>query len=337
MKKLIKLLSIAFFLGVLSMSCEGPAGSAGTDGIDGIDGIDGSDGTPGTAGNTVCLECHNTTTKTLIASDYNESVHAAGGAVGYAGSRNDCAKCHSNEGFIETQHTGHDTTATGFAIPTAIQCETCHDFHKTLDFENDGQDYALRTNTAVALLMDEGATTLDFGNNSNLCANCHQPRENTPVDDGTGFFEITSKRYGPHHGPQSTIVAGIKGYEISGTETYPSSDHAHKAGSCTQCHMTDKDHSMEPSLATCNECHSGLTDFDYNGVQTTVTAKLAALESALDAAGLLDASGYFVPGTYGIDTVGAMYNYKTVQEDRSMGVHNPPYILALLQNSIEAL
>lgn len=332
MKNTIKILSIAFLAGAFLMSCEGPEGAPGTDGTDGISGVDGVDG------NAVCLDCHNSTTQDLVAEQYYESVHAAGGAVGYAGSRNDCAKCHSNEGFLETQHTGMDTTATGFDLPTAIQCETCHDFHETLDFTDSvNVDYALRTRTAVALLMDDGATTLDFGNNSNLCANCHQPRTDTPVDPGTGFLEITNKRFGPHHGPQSTVVAGIKGYEVAGTVAYPSSDHAHKAGACTQCHMNEQNHSMEADIDACKVCHDDITDFDYNNVQTDIAAKLAILEIALDDAGLFDASGYMVPGTYGIDTVGAFYNFKTVQEDRSMGIHNPPYILALLQNSIEAL
>jgi hypothetical protein len=32
-----------------------------------------------------------------------------------------------------------------------------------------------------------------------------------------------------------------------------------------------------------------------------------------------------------------MLNYQSVLEDKSMGVHNPPYIIALLTNTIESL
>jgi hypothetical protein len=32
-----------------------------------------------------------------------------------------------------------------------------------------------------------------------------------------------------------------------------------------------------------------------------------------------------------------MLNYITLEEDRSSGIHNPPYFVALLTNSIEAL
>ena len=324
MKNSIKLLSVAFIFGAFFMSCEGPEGPAGEDGID---------------GNAICLECHNSTTQDLVAEQYEESTHATsnlmytGETVYQYANRVDCAKCHTNEGFIETQHTGLDTVAAAFGIPTRIQCETCHDFHESLDFETDGEDYAMRKTTPIALVMDEGATTIDFGDNSNLCGECHQPRTEAPT--GTADFTVTSTHYGPHHGPQATLVEGIKGYEVAGTETYPSSQHAHRTGaSCVTCHMHEQNHTMEASLDACND---GLTDFDYNDVQTTVENKLAALQSALQTAGLLDADGEIITGTYPVEHVGALYNYEMIIDDKSMGVHNPPYITALLQNSIEAL
>src|SRR6056297_1532518 len=137
---------------VFSLSCEGPEGPAGPAGEDGIDGDE------------VCLDCHNEEKRDSVHVQYATSTHFTGANVGYAGGRNDCAKCHSHEGFVETQHTGLDTTAANIAIPTAISCETCHDQHYTMDFENEGPDYALRTKDAVTLLMD--GTSLDFENSS---------------------------------------------------------------------------------------------------------------------------------------------------------------------------
>jgi hypothetical protein len=43
------------------------------------------------------------------------------------------------------------------------------------------------------------------------------------------------------------------------------------------------------------------------------------------------------PLTVTADEAGAMLNYQSVLEDKSMGVHNPPYIIALLTNTIESL
>jgi hypothetical protein len=40
---------------------------------------------------------------------------------------------------------------------------------------------------------------------------------------------------------------------------------------------------------------------------------------------------------YPVEAVAALYNYKFVLEDRSKGVHNTPYAVQLLMDSIKAL
>ncbi|MCK4921415.1 MAG: hypothetical protein KAS71_10240 [Bacteroidales bacterium] len=348
-----KFSSLSFFLfallAIFVFSCEGPAGPPGADGIDGIAGADGADGTNGTDGtngvdgNAVCLTCHNVAVKTAISADYYISSHGIGGAVGYAGSRNGCAMCHSHEGFVETQFTGLDTTATGFALPQPIQCASCHDFHETLDFEGDGTDYALRASSAVDLFEVPG-TTIDFEGSSNLCLNCHQPRDIAPVEDTVlvGQYVLTNTRLGPHYGTQSTLLEGIGGYEVAGTVDYPTAYWAHRTmTSCVDCHMVSSatvgegGHTWIPSVDDCVTCHSSATDFDVNGKQTEIDALHLALEEKLKTAGLLSETGSIVKGTYPIDQAGALWNYRTVYYDHSKGVHNYPYIYALLQNSIE--
>ena len=47
--------------------------------------------------------------------------------------------------------------------------------------------------------------------------------------------------------------------------------------------------------------------------------------------------GHPQPGTYTITQAQAAWNYLTVVEDQSNGVHNPAYTKALIKNSIEAL
>ena len=131
-------------------------------------------------------------------------------------------------------------------------------------------------------------------------------------------------------------MAGIGGYEVAGTEAYPtpeSSTHF-KDATCVKCHMHNFNHTFEPRLDACAECHDGITDFDFNGVQTTVNNLMTSLEGKLQTAGLLDASGTIVVGTYPVDQAGALYNYEMISDDRSEGVHNPKYIEALLRNSI---
>ncbi len=334
--------SISLFAGVLALgffaSCEGPMGPTGADGTDGVD------------GNEVCLDCHNLTVKSDITSQYATSAHAAGANVGYAGGRKGCAKCHSDQGFIETQYTGQDTTAKDIVMPQEIQCQTCHAFHNSLDFENEG-NAALRAYAPVNLLMYRAAdptaapVTIDLGPGSNLCAECHQPRRigpkmagGVPVTDST---YVSSTTYGPHHGPHATSLAGFGAAEIGTGYPAPGTGSAHATSSnCVTCHMHEGDHSWEPSLASCNTtaCHNGaLTSVTDNSRQTTFKTLLTTLETKLKAAGLLDAAGKPVKGTYTSEEVAALYNYEWLVDDRSNGVHNFPYLERLLTNSIAVL
>lgn len=317
---------------------EGPAGPAGPTGADGTDGTDGVDG------NASCIQCHTIEYMGQIEEQYAMSGHSAGLYVGYAGGRNGCAMCHSDEGFRETQHTGLDTTAADIPIPTHIQCSTCHSFHQTLDFENDGPDYAVRENGPVDLLMYRGmepVVSLDFGNNSNLCLNCHQPRRAGPEDDGTGNFTITSTHYGPHHGPQGTFLQGIGGAEIGVGYPEPGSA-THKQAGCTGCHMheyanEEGGHTWKVPVASCTPCHEGTETLDINGVQTEIEDLIAQLTEKLHELGVVDEEGHPIPGTYPLVQAQAYYNLAGLVDDRSNGVHNPSYIKQLVTNSINAL
>ena len=184
--RLFKLLVLALGTGAMALmvSCKGDDGATGPAGKDGVDG---TDGTPGVAGNAVCMECHNIDRNTEVTTEYLSSVHGIGAQVGYAGGRQDCAKCHSDQGVLETQYTGADTTASASGVPNPqpVQCQSCHDFHQSLDFENE-PNYALRTIAPVDLLMfraddpTAAPVTIDLGAGGNLCANCHQPRRVGP-------------------------------------------------------------------------------------------------------------------------------------------------------------
>lgn len=320
---------------LIMSSCEGPAGPAGPagkDGVDGVNGTDGTDGTDGVAGNAVCMECHTVAVKTAVMAEYDMSLHAAGPSVGYAGGRSGCAKCHSHEGFVQTVWTGEDTTAANIPLPQPIQCETCHDFHVSLDFENEPNS-AIRQMDEVALMAPGTDAVVGYANmESNLCMHCHQSRR-SPADDADGTAMVTvTNHYGPHHGPQANFINGIGGYEfrqdLSATGT-------HLTGAdCISCHMQEGDgtmggHTWTPGEASCSACH---TDGAPEG---DVPTKLHDLQAALLTAGMIDADGHAIYGeTYQADSVGALWNYLTLEEDGSMGIHNPAYAEALLDASI---
>jgi hypothetical protein len=82
-------------------------------------------------------------------------------------------------------------------------------------------------------------------------------------------------------------------------------------------------------------CHSSVSDFDVNGVQTAVEAKIVTLRGLLVGIGILDATDHSVPGTYPANEASALFNFLMVLEDRSNGVHNPAYVIDLLDDTID--
>jgi len=349
LKNFSRLLFLASVVMFLAASCvkEGPMGPAGADGTNGTNGVDGD------AGTVTCLACHSGTTMDQKKAEFAMSEHSIGAvAVAYAGGRQDCARCHSSQGFIEYATLG--AVAGDISNPSAWECATCHGLHKTFE----ATDYALRLGSAPVASNIDASYSFDFKNNSNLCVNCHQARTAEPSKasaEGATTFKITNTHYGPHHGPQGNVVAGVGFAEIPGTAAYPapgSSKHF-AAGACTACHMADftnkqGGHSLIPSVAACNKCHNA-TDagYDHGGVQTDVAAKLDQLRDKLIELGVVTATPdatdptiiTYAPkvGTYPMVQAQAYYNWIGLEEDRSEGVHNPVYVRALLLNTLEAL
>ena len=341
-----RLLLLAFAIMCVAPSCvkEGPMGLSGADGTNGTDGTNGSNGT------VTCLACHAGTTMDQKKAEFAMSEHSVGAiAVAYAGGRQSCAQCHSSQGFIEYATLG--AVAGDISNPSAWECSTCHGLHSTFQ----AGDYALRLKSAAVQSNVDPAYKFDFKNNSNLCVNCHQARTPEPnVEKPGATYKITSTHYGPHHGPQGNIVAGVGFAQIAGSIAYPaagSSKHFEKA--CTGCHMATFNnkqggHSLIPSLASCNTCHGATdTNYDHGGTQTTVTAKLEELRDKLIELKVVSATPdpvdpkiiTYAPiaGTYDMLKVQAYYNWIGIEEDRSEGVHNPLYVKALLFNTLEAL
>ncbi|MCZ4693298.1 hypothetical protein DWB61_02110 [Ancylomarina euxinus] len=342
-RKQFKIWLLFLAVGAIFAACEGPQGIAGLNGTDGANGTNGVDGTDG---NATCMACHSGETKSNIEAQFSMSVHSSGvNAVDYAGGRASCAACHSHQGFVQFANNGE--VLGNITNPTAWECATCHGLHETME----ATDYALRLKDPVKPIFDP-TTTMDLKGNSNLCANCHQSRRAEPNIDKPGdTYNITSTHYGPHHGAQANVVAGVGFAQIAGSVDYPeagSAKHLNQA-SCTGCHMAEFDaeegeggHSWKPSLLACNTCHDASnTDFNYGGVRTDVEDKLIELRDQLITLGVVggdDVDGYHpVVGTYPMKQAQAFFNWVGLEEDRSFGAHNPKYVKALLQNSIEAM
>ena len=78
-----------------------------------------------------------------------------------------------------------------------------------------------------------------------------------------------------------------------------------------------------PQLSTCVTCHADAKDFDINGTLTAIEEQLAELKTELQAAGLIDADGAVIPGTWSEAQATALWNYGVIEEDASGGAHNP--------------
>ena len=319
-------------LPLLFLGCEGDAGPAGPAGADGSDGVNGNS-------LTVCLDCHTDASFLQLGLEYVQSGHNLGQFVGYAGGRESCARCHSKQGFVQFAVNG--AVDGDISDPAAIDCATCHVVHP--------QVFALRLTGPVNLISDP-TYMLDFGNNSNLCANCHQTRRAEPnMDAPADSFAITSTHYGPHHGPQANVLEGVGFAEIAGSAAYPTTSlHLSQGATCVTCHMYDYDdneggHTWAPALAACNGCHIRQNvDFDHGGFQTETQEKLDTLRDLLVSLGVVeyveeDQEYEPVVGTYPMVQAQAFFNWNGLEEDRSLGVHNPDYFDVLLDNSIEAL
>jgi len=353
MKKIFTFLTFSalavFSLILLFPACEGPQGPAGADGTDGTDGVD---------ANSFCIQCHTKDKKDAVKVQFATASH--GGAaqfVDYAGGRNGCAQCHSQQGYKETLLTGRDTTATGFDIPLPLQCDGCHDFHATLN-EEEFPDYALRANEPVSLVLGNHTATLDLHGTANVCAYCHQPRDRTefPLEvNGAATIAVTSKYWGPHHGPQGTVLGGVGGFEVPGSMTYENSSHTLTAD-CAACHMaeangiesgghtfrvTNSDGSL--NVNGCNTCHGSIDLSNVEAIQTEIKGLLDDIHQKLMDFKLVDNSNHAIPSAkaegkgsdWTSNEAGAVFNYLLIEEDRSEGIHNYKYIKTLLTNTLE--
>lgn len=291
-----------------------------------------------------CFECHSDQNTMLVDAErqWENSRHSTGSTLNENDSS--CKGCHTSEGFIAraTGTTAPDTIEN----PTAIHCFTCHAPHSTGDF-------ALRW-TANTTLANAATYNLNAGN---TCGACHQGRRNV----GTYITNpITlSNRFGPHHSNQADMLIGTNGYHFAGW-TYDQTSHvvattADGKDACLECHykatsqyvvgghtfnMRGEVHGEEVlNVAACAPCHGSVDDYSEIGpgysVRDSIETLTADLKARLVAAGLLD-------GTSGLpksvrtsrDSAGAVWNYMSIVEDRSVGMHNPDYAMDLLNSAI---
>jgi len=90
------------------------------------------------------------------------------------------------------------------------------------------------------------------------------------------------------------------------------------------------------NVAGCNAvgCHKTVEDFDHWNVRPEIKQLLADLDAELTRIGIRAGGHYAVKGTWPADVAAAYINWVAVTEDKSGGIHNPPYARNVLKNTI---
>jgi hypothetical protein len=372
MKTRTSLLTTALLLTVFAAACEGPtgpAGPAGPAGAAGAAGPAGSTGATGPAGpagpagkdaNQTCTQCHAGDAKLYAKQlQYQQSTHRLGG--NFERSTTSCAICHTHQGFIERLPTNAGATAADVQDPAPVNCRTCHQIHKTYT----AADYALTATTSFPLYFR--GTTLDLGGSAgNLCARCHQSRPISPLPViGGAAVTLTSTRYGGHHSPVAQIIGGTGLFEFTGAVTITKGTHVHGDSKaefnpkvCATCHMNqafgdnsgghtfamyyESNGNKVENISGCQDCHKTVTSFDHFGTQPAVEQLLKDLDVELVRLGIrpvtTDPHNYYAKaGTFPADVAAAFLNWQLISEDKSMGIHNPPYVTGVLKNTIQKM
>ena len=237
-----------------------------------------------------------------------------------------------------------------------IVCSTCHDPHND---ENPGQ---LRTTADVQLVTANGESPIiTDGGSGKLCMQCHHARRGPDAQISNGY-----DHFGPHANPQADMMAGKSASHGVAAQDFlwARPVHLNVVNSCKTCHLNMAEYSSEaepavtghtflPTVEACEPCHGVLGSFDdiranddwdgngmAEGVQTEINGLLHELEMALYESGVDTSGGVSLAGALG-DTLRsteeertAGYNWVFVEDDKSMGIHNPFYCAQLLQQSI---
>ncbi len=277
--------------------------------------------------------------------------------------RDGCIQCHTEQGFINP-----DVKAEEITGPKAQTCNACH------DFSGANNENKLRKVTPVSLpngvVMDRGDSNLCVA-----CHNSRRNMQDaatragrkaphgSPEGDmlmGTNAWEfgadVVSYQNSAHTGFENACVVchmaksppeGQAGFNEVGGHTFRvKSNDAFNPNACIGCH---------PETVSADRPAYG--DYDGNkkmeGIQSEVEGLLellkAEIEKRIPGGGgklseshgnvvFLKADGTEIPPEEMDEKLYlAAYNYFFVEADGSLGVHNPPYAVTLLQQSYKAI
>jgi hypothetical protein len=306
---------------------------------------------------------------------YEVSGHKTNGNSAYANAGG-CEQCHTNEGFITWVEKGALDPKAWVEYPSQPGCYTCHAPHENGNFDlRTVKPVTLANNVVFDLgsgnlcaschrARSVAATTAVSMPANKLNANWgahHGPQADLLA--GTNAFEFPGKIYSS--AMHSKVIAdGCVQCHMSlpdGRYSFSPAIGGHSFNIASDVHEQPK-----VNLSGCISCHKDIAqvagkeiyaiaakeDYDLDGTKEPLQAEVQGLLNRFvnpAGTGLLQKSTpalYKPDGTWqqpttdaqlGVGIVGALYNYKMVLEDRSLGVHNATYVIQVLYDSIQAL
>ena len=322
-----------------------------------------------------CADCHSDNPKYPVAGArlaYDTSGHKNNANSWYANG-DGCQKCHTNEGFIEFVETGK--VGEYVANPSQPGCFTCHAPHTNGDFSvrtkkpvklADGSIFNLGDGNLCANCHQARRAAKDYVKASDASKiSSHWGAHHGPQSDvvnGTNAWEFPGRSYSdsPHKqvvkdGCATCHMALPKGrYAFSpelGGHSFNIEGEVHEAGklnisSCASCHKDIKQARGQEIFDL-----KAKADFDHDGtvepLQAEVEGLLAAFvnENGNGYLQRLDPPMYKADGSWAasktgswtVEELGALFNYKMFLEDRSKGVHNATYTIQVLYDTLKYL
>ena len=307
----------------------------------------------------VCLQCHDAPTHHTIGTYYVTSAHYN---LPHLEARTSCFPCHGGTAYFKYIE---NPATPGWVNEdaTPISCATCHDPH-------DANNFGLRIASNITL---QNGYTITSGGNGQICMTCHQARKdgNTVINDTPPYYGF-SDRFDPHHGPQTDMLFGQNAYQFGDASITGLMTHGKVTqDACVTCHMADIGTGNSAShqwsmidttggtahdfVTACVNCHGPITSFDdiqassdldgngvVEGVQTEVEGMLAKLASLLpkdsqDPTAVVSRTYDSLLVKNQPEVIKGIYTYYFVEEDKSMGIHNTKYTVALLSKALAEL
>lgn len=259
----------------------------------------------------VCGSCHGEPLRHGRFPQWQESGHGQFDVAIAEGLSNNCAGCHSAQGFLiylAQLQAGNSTRS----IPTAsivwtantvqpITCQVCHDPHAEGASSGEPNTATVRVTNNTPKLPG-GFTATGVGRGA-ICIVCHNSRNGEKVagagnatlhQDGDPNWGTLTTYSGPHEACQGDVLMGYNAYFVG--NGIMRSPHSLIVDTCTNCHMEQTpppallsyalggtNHDFSASINICVNCHS-TNEALGPMLQSTVKSELELLQDSIETA-----------------------------------------------------